>query len=150
MRRTLLPGMRSTSGHRLQSIMAAASIIGIVAQVGQESATKTTFPLRLTGDLKALATAQAARAGISLNQYIATVPAAHVGAQSEAERMFAARAARPGPNDSGAGRQTAAPRVGESAECRMNCIGAEQPHCCAVPPCAMTIRRHEVRYVSRS
>ena len=54
----------------------------------------TTFPLRLTEELKAIATAQAARAGVSLNQYIATVLAAHVGAQAEAERMFAARAAR--------------------------------------------------------
>lgn len=58
----------------------------------------TTFPLRLTEELKALATAQAARAGVSLNQYIGTVLAAHVGAQVEAERTFAARAAqaRPG------------------------------------------------------
>jgi hypothetical protein len=57
----------------------------------------TTFPLRLTEELKAIATAQAARAGISLNQYIATVLAAHVGAQAEAERIFAARAARARP-----------------------------------------------------
>jgi hypothetical protein len=57
----------------------------------------TTFPLRLTEELKAIATAQAARAGVSLNQYIATVLAAHVGAQAEAERMFAARAARARP-----------------------------------------------------
>ncbi len=49
----------------------------------------TTFPLRLTEELKALATAQAARAGVSLNQYIATVLAAHVGARAEAERTFA-------------------------------------------------------------
>jgi hypothetical protein len=49
--------------------------------------------LRLTEELKALATAQAARAGVSLNQYIATVLAAH----AEAERTFAARAARPRP-----------------------------------------------------
>lgn len=54
----------------------------------------TTFPLRLTEELKTIAAAQAARAGISLNQYIATVLAAHIGAQAEAERMFAARAAR--------------------------------------------------------
>jgi hypothetical protein len=54
----------------------------------------TTFPLRLTEELKAIASAQAARAGVSLNQYIATVLAAHVRAQAEAERMFAARAAR--------------------------------------------------------
>jgi hypothetical protein len=57
----------------------------------------TTFPLRLTEELKAIATAQAARAGISLNQYIATVLAAHVDVQAEAERMFAARAARARP-----------------------------------------------------
>ena len=57
----------------------------------------TIVPLRLTEELKAIATAQAARAGISLNQYIATVLAAHVGAQAEAERMFAARAARARP-----------------------------------------------------
>jgi hypothetical protein len=57
----------------------------------------TTFPLRLPEELKAIATAQAARAGISLNQYIATALAAHVGAQAEAERVFAARAARARP-----------------------------------------------------
>ena len=57
----------------------------------------TTFPLRLTEELKTIAAAQAARAGISLNQYIATVLAAHIGAQAEAEHMFAARAARATP-----------------------------------------------------
>ncbi len=57
----------------------------------------TTFPLRLTEELKQKATAQAARAGVSLNQYIATLLAAHVGAQAEAERYFAARAARARP-----------------------------------------------------
>jgi hypothetical protein len=57
----------------------------------------TTFPLRLPAELKAVATAQAARAGISLNQYIATVLAAHVGAQAETERIFAVRAARARP-----------------------------------------------------
>lgn len=57
----------------------------------------TAIPLRLTAELKMVATAQAARAGISLNQYIATLLAAHVGAQSEAERYFAARAARTRP-----------------------------------------------------
>jgi hypothetical protein len=51
----------------------------------------TLVPLRLTEELKAIAAEQAARAGISLNQYIATVLAAHIGAQAEAERMFAAR-----------------------------------------------------------
>jgi hypothetical protein len=44
----------------------------------------TTFPLRLTEELKAAATAQAARAGVSLNQHIATLLAVHVGAQAEA------------------------------------------------------------------
>ena len=57
----------------------------------------TTFPLRLTEELKELATAQAARAGVSLNQYIATLLATHVGAQGEAERYFTARAARAKP-----------------------------------------------------
>jgi hypothetical protein len=57
----------------------------------------TTFPLRLTEELKQLATAQAARAGVSLNQYIATLLATHVGAQGEAERYFAARAVRTTP-----------------------------------------------------
>jgi HicB family len=55
-----------------------------------EIAIMTTFPLRLTEEPKAIVTARAARAGISLNQYIATVLAAHVGAQAEAERRFAA------------------------------------------------------------
>jgi hypothetical protein len=57
----------------------------------------TTFPLRLTDELKALATAQAAKAGVSLNQYITTLLAVHVGARAETERYFAARAARARP-----------------------------------------------------
>ena len=81
----------------------------------------TTFPLRLTEELKTIAAAQSARAGISLNQYIATVLAAHIGAQAEAERMFAcagcAGQTRNGPSDSGAGRQTAAASGGGSAGC---------------------------------
>ena len=81
----------------------------------------TTFPLRLTEELKTIAAAQSARAGISLDQYIATVLAAHIGAQAEAERMFAARAARARPGtaraNSGAGRQTAAASGGGSAGC---------------------------------
>ena len=48
----------------------------------------TPFLLRLSEELKAIATVLAARAGVSLNQYIAAVLAAHVGAQAEAERMF--------------------------------------------------------------
>ena len=54
----------------------------------------TTFPLRLTDELKTMASAQAAKAGVSLNQYIATLLAVHVGAQAESERYFKARAAR--------------------------------------------------------
>jgi HicB family len=54
----------------------------------------TVFALRLPEDLKGMAAAQAAAAGISLNQYIATAVAARVGALAEAERYFAARAAR--------------------------------------------------------
>lgn len=60
----------------------------------------TTFPLRLIEELKALATAQAAKAGVSLNQHIATLLAAHVGARAEAERYFAACAARTTPGTS--------------------------------------------------
>jgi hypothetical protein len=85
-----------------------------------EIAIMTTFPLRLTEEPKAIVTARAARAGISLNQYIATVLAAHVGAQAEAERGFAAggaRHARNGASDSGAGRQTVATSGGRSAGC---------------------------------
>jgi predicted HicB family RNase H-like nuclease len=43
------------------------------------TALKTTFPLRLTGELKELAAALVTRAGVSLNQYIATLLAAYVG-----------------------------------------------------------------------
>jgi hypothetical protein len=52
------------------------------------------FSLRLPDDLKAAAQAQAERAGVSLNQYIAMAVAGRVGAQAEAERHLAARAAR--------------------------------------------------------
>jgi hypothetical protein len=62
-----------------------------------EVAVMTTFPLRLTEELKAILVAQAARAGVGLNQYIATVLAVHVGAQAETQRDFAARAARAQP-----------------------------------------------------
>lgn len=54
----------------------------------------SSFPLRLPDDLKEQAVAQAEAAGVSLNQYIATALAARVGAQAEAGRYFAARAAR--------------------------------------------------------
>ncbi|MBP7334354.1 YlcI/YnfO family protein [Niveispirillum sp.] len=54
----------------------------------------TSFPLRLPDDLKNAAMAQAEKTGVSLNQFIATAVAGRVGAQAEAERYFAARAAR--------------------------------------------------------
>jgi len=57
----------------------------------------SSFPLRLPDDLKERAVAQAEAAGVSLNQYIATAIAARVVAQAEAERYFAARAARAKP-----------------------------------------------------
>ena len=57
----------------------------------------SSFPLRLPDDLKELAALQAEASGVSLNQYIATVLAARVGAQAEAKRTFAARAARATP-----------------------------------------------------
>ena len=57
----------------------------------------SSFPLHLPDDLKERAAAQAEAAGVSLNQYIATAIAARVGAQAEAERYFAARAARTKP-----------------------------------------------------
>jgi predicted transcriptional regulator len=57
----------------------------------------SSFPLRLPDDLKDRAAEQAEAAGVSLNQYIATALAARVGAQAEAERYFAARAARATP-----------------------------------------------------
>jgi antitoxin component of RelBE/YafQ-DinJ toxin-antitoxin module len=52
------------------------------------------FPLRLPDDLKDKAAAQAAEAGVSLNQFIAVAVASRVGAQAEAERYFSARTAR--------------------------------------------------------
>jgi len=60
----------------------------------------STFPLRLTDERKAIVAAQAAKAakaGVSVNQYLATVLAIHAGAQAETERYFAARAARARP-----------------------------------------------------
>jgi hypothetical protein len=57
----------------------------------------SSFPLRLPDDLKERASAQATKAGLSLNQYIAVTLASRVGAQAEAERYFAARAARATP-----------------------------------------------------
>ncbi|MFO1025161.1 MAG: toxin-antitoxin system HicB family antitoxin [Acetobacteraceae bacterium] len=77
----------------------------------------TSFPLRLPDELKALAASQA---GVSLNQYIASLVVAHVGAQAEAERYFAARAARTRPGSArtllaGAGRRRT-PRAGDRLE----------------------------------
>jgi len=57
----------------------------------------SSFSLRLPDDLKQQAAAQAEATGVSLNQYIATALAVRVGAQGEAERYFAARAARATP-----------------------------------------------------
>ena len=52
------------------------------------------FALRLPEELKAEATAQAEKAGLSLNQYIASALSARVGAQAETERYFTLRGAR--------------------------------------------------------
>ena len=57
----------------------------------------STFPFRMPEDLKAAITAQAERAGVSLNQYLLSIVAAHAGSQAETERYFATRAARSSP-----------------------------------------------------
>jgi len=57
------------------------------------------FALRLPEDLKAQAAEQAEKAGLSLNQYIASALSARVGAQAEAERYFALRGARAKPGE---------------------------------------------------
>ena len=57
----------------------------------------STFPFRMPDDLKAAVAAQAERAGVSLNQYLLSIVATHAGAQAEAERWFATRAARSSP-----------------------------------------------------
>lgn len=75
----------------------------------------SSFPLRLPDDLKERAAEQAEAAGVSLNQYIATAVAARVGAQAEAERYFAARAARAQP---GRAREILA-RAGKGAAARL-------------------------------
>lgn len=54
----------------------------------------STFPLRIPEELKQTAAAQAEASGVSLNQYIATLLAAGIGARAEAERYFSARGAR--------------------------------------------------------
>ncbi|MBK1838859.1 toxin-antitoxin system HicB family antitoxin [Azospirillum sp. YIM B02556] len=68
------------------------------------------FPLRMPDDLKDEAARLAEAAGVSLNQYVVAALASRVGAQAEATRYFAARAARAAPgrareilNRSGAG-----------------------------------------------
>ena len=48
----------------------------------------TSLPLRLPEELKAGGSAQAARAGGSLNRYIATLLAAHVGARAGGGTLF--------------------------------------------------------------
>lgn len=57
------------------------------------------FALRLPEDLKAQAAEQAEKAGLSLNQYIASALSARVGAQAEAERYFSLRGARARPGE---------------------------------------------------
>ena len=57
----------------------------------------STFPFRIPEDLKAAVAAQAERAGVSLNQYLLSIIAAHAGSQAETERYFMARAARSSP-----------------------------------------------------
>ena len=52
------------------------------------------FALRLPDDIKQEATRQAQAQGVSLNQYLVSAVASRVGAQAEATRYFAARAAR--------------------------------------------------------
>ena len=52
------------------------------------------FPFRMPDDLKATVAAQAERTGVSPNQYLLAIVATHAGSQVEAERYFAARAAR--------------------------------------------------------
>lgn len=57
----------------------------------------STFPFRMPEALKAAITAQAEHAGVSLNQYLLCIVAAHAGSQAEAERYFTMRAARSSP-----------------------------------------------------
>lgn len=53
--------------------------------------------LRMPEEIRRAAAAQARRAGMSLDEYLLSIVAARVGAQGEAERAFAARAARATP-----------------------------------------------------
>jgi len=57
------------------------------------------FALRLPEELKEMAAAQAAEAGVSLNQFIAVAVAARVGALAEARRYFAMRGTRAVPGE---------------------------------------------------
>ncbi len=83
----------------------------------------SSFPLRLPGDLKERAAAQAEAVGVSLNQYIATVLASRVRAQAEAERSFAAR----GTGDPGTGaRHPGAGWPGQPAAARRR-VGNRRP-----------------------
>lgn len=43
------------------------------------------YPLHLPEDLKAIVAAQAERAGVSLDQYLMFIIAAHAGSQAETE-----------------------------------------------------------------
>jgi len=55
------------------------------------------YPLHLPEDLKVIVATQAERAGVSLDQYLLFIIAAHAGSQAETEQYFAARAARSSP-----------------------------------------------------
>lgn len=55
------------------------------------------FFLRMPDDLKGEAARLADATGVSLNQYVVAALASRVGAQAEAARYFAARAARTPP-----------------------------------------------------
>lgn len=59
--------------------------------------TIASFPLRIPVELKEAAAEQASASGVSMNQFIATAIATHVGATAEAERYFATRARRGAP-----------------------------------------------------
>ncbi len=58
--------------------------------------------IQMPRDIEVAATAQAERAGLSLDQYLLGIVATRVGAQAEAERWFAARAARAVPGQAAA------------------------------------------------
>jgi uncharacterized protein (DUF1778 family) len=62
-----------------------------------ETVTTARIQLRLPEDIKDAAMRQASQSGISMNLFVATAIAARIGALSEAERYFSARAARTTP-----------------------------------------------------